>query len=415
MSEQPKKKKFYIKLISDSIFSISSRKEHVRNIRNRFEFTFPEFELVCTEQLDEIEGRFVFKGLVFESIYPASDLDTAVSTVYKATTNILNMMTLASLASWRNLSTVSAYEANKNQKERDFYAYFYPNSDISVNKSIRVLNKELLEQISTSFDVSNYKNNVLASLHQFNKALQAETDVDEFLAYWTGIEYLKQPLYTKKGYTEQSKYYDCPHCNEPLNECPKCQGELAKHTAKPGELQGVREMALDKIKMSNKEFNNLVKIRGNLIHGGAWDKFSEAFKYKNVVRELLINCIGFLLDLKSDTVKNVLAQEHLVRNKATTEAKLIYNAKVTGIKGTPSLNTSFVHPEVLISGNKNVSTIINEDGSISIGETNIYTHKGPEQAKWNSINKTLLIHKKSGAKNLALHFGDNEVTTATPK
>ena len=119
MRKQPKKKKFYIKLISDSIFSISSRKEHVSNIRSRIEFTFPEFELVCTEQLDEIEGRFVFKGLVFESIYPASDLDTAVNTVYRATTNILNIMTLASLSSWRNLSTVSAYEANKNQNKSE--------------------------------------------------------------------------------------------------------------------------------------------------------------------------------------------------------------------------------------------------------------------------------------------------------
>jgi len=399
---------FFSKFIADTSFALSKRENHVKNSTSKLNFTFPNFEIICSEELEQVEERYAFKGVTFESMYPALNMKVALNEINNSIINILSLLTFSSLAPWRSIYAITLYEADTDKDAREFYAYFYPHSEITIQKTIRVIDHKIFEIVRKSFDKIDNKNNVLAALHQLNKALQAETDVDEFLAYWTGIEYLKLSLYRKRGYTPKNKYYDCPVCGKALEKCAKCGKELAMHNAAPGDLQGVREIATEKLNMSNTYFNKLVKVRGNLIHGGAWDKFSDSYKYKNTVRELLVHCIGSLMDLGIETTKAIASLDPIIRNRTTTEAKLIYNAKLTGVPCYPSPGESYLHPEVQIVDEKQVTTTVNEDGSISVSETNTYTHKGPETVKWNNINKTIMIHKKSGAKNLALNFEEKE-------
>ena len=395
---------YFLRFFADTSFSIGHRSDHVSGKSATILISSPDWQIACYEQLIEIDGRFVFSGLSFDSYIEVKSIEEAKKTINIALFNILNMLGFSCLAPWKNLRIIEAYDASTELSSRQFQAHFYPTRSTEITKTIRVLDLDLFSKIQSEFAKSSYQQAILSSQYQLDKALQSETDVDEFIAYWTGIEYLANSLNKNKGFEKVERFYTCPNCGNQLSECKSCKGELAKHNTGVATYKRVEEIAQEQLGLSHKDFNSIADTRHVIIHGGSWDNFKNSNKYKNLTRRLQILCIGELLNISIDEITELVNKDPIIRNSTTTEPIFLYQANITGLDEIPNIFNFSDQPKVEITDTIEKPLKINKDGSVNISATNTYTHIGNGEIKWNNISQTLLIHSASGVKKMNLEF-----------
>lgn len=106
---------------------------------------------------------------------------------------------------------------------------------------------------------------------------------DKFISYWSGIESLNLPL------KESLKASDL------LDVCPNCNKELPLRP----QLSGIREFFVTKIEDGRLLFNNLRRIRGQIVHGGASleDIENKVVEYTPKERTILLEMIHYFLQV----------------------------------------------------------------------------------------------------------------------
>ncbi len=391
--------KYFVRYITDTSFSLRHRVDHVKGLSNSFSIKLPDIEIFGYEHLEKIEEKYVFGGIAFQSYVNASTLKKAQRLMQNTVHRILDIFVYVSLSPWINLFLISSYEANKNLSLRKAYYHFYHLKNIELVKAIRPVTQGVFKEVFTKLDKSIFRDNILASFHQLNKGLQSNTDVDEFLSYWTAVEYLAIPLNTKKDYKKVERFHECPFCGKPLSKCQHCHGKLPKKKLPPGIFKRVEEIALEQLNLRKSKFNKIKKTRALIIHGGKWDKFVNSYKYKDLIRNLLIYCIGELLDLKQSSIKLILKKNPIIRNKITTDIEIIYSADIGGLNMLPDIDKPKKHPIVVIKESKKPPITINDDGSVKISNTAEYLRLAKKGIVFNNISYSIYAYKLSGAKN----------------
>jgi hypothetical protein len=394
---------YFVRYIADTIFSLKHRKEHVKGLFGGFFIKFTDIELFVYESLEKIGDKFVFKGISFDSYVTASTVERAQSKMQNAVSNTLDIFSFISLSPWTDLSLISTYEANVNIKIRKSNYYFYNSKEVEIIKSIRPLDDlSVLKEILDKLGENNFRSNIFASLYQLNKGLQSNTDVDEFLSYWVAIEYLAHSLNEKSGYKKIERYYECPSCGKPLSKCQHCGDELSKKTLSPGNFKRVEEIALNKLNITRKEFQKIINTRAIIIHGGKWNNLKGANKYKDLIRCLLVYCVGDLLELNDKSLNIILVKLPNIRNKTTSKVSLRYETTLSGLDNLPKLGEITKQPSVILIENKKLEIVINEDGSINTGDTNTYLHQAEKGVVFNNITYNVYSHKLSGIKKIEI-------------
>jgi hypothetical protein len=360
--------------------------------------TFPDIEIFIYEYLDKIGEKYIFEGLGFDAYVTASNLETAQQLMRNTIFRILDIFTYVSLSPWTNLSLIFSYEANEELILRKCFYYFYYLKKIEVVKSIRPSAIDIFFEVCKKLDTNIFRDNILASLHQLNKGLQSDTNVDEFLSYWMAIEYLSQSLNEKYGYGKVERFHECPYCNGHLSECQHCHKELPKKIISPGKFKRVEEIALEKLSITKKIFKEIVNTRAIIIHGGKWDGLGDAYKYKDLIRNLLMYCIGELLDLNHEVIEKILEKQTIIRNKITTDIGFVCKADITGLDKLPSLDKPDEQPLITVKNNTELGIKINDDGSVGVSNTPYLISAGKE-ILFKNIAYAIYSHRLSGVKN----------------
>lgn len=403
--------KYFVRYIADTSFSLGHRTEHVKGYCGSYKFNFSDLSIYCYEYLLNVEGRYVFNGIAFDSYVTADSVEDAQKKLINAVYILLALFIYTTLAPWVNLILIMTYNASDFIDKREAFYYFNPLNNVEVLKTIRPIDKRFFYSILTAFDNNKYKDSINASLQQLNKGLQADTDVDEFLAYWTGIEYLADVLNHVSGYKKEERYYTCPICGQPLEKCLECGGELNKTQLSPGRFKRVSEIARNKLNLEKKEFDKIVEARGIIIHGGKWNNFTNSIKFKETARTLLLYCIGELFKLNEKDIEQIVSKEPIIRNKITSSPKMVYQVELEGLKVLPDIKQTLNHPKVDIKSIDASLIKINDDGSINVSSDVEYLHIANEGIKFNQLTYNFYIHKKSGVKKADLKMAVRKKNT----
>lgn len=396
--------KYFVSYLADTNFSFKHRKEHVKGSSDGFIICFSDMdtEVFIYEKLKKIEDKFVFQGIAFDSYVMAVDYEKAQSKMEGIVFRILDILAFISQSPWVNSSLQKIYEADISLKEKHSKFYFYSNKDVEILKSIRVLDINVLSEVLKKLDGNKFRDNIFASLHNLNKGFVSDTDVDEFLSYWIAIEYLSHSLNEKADYKKEERFHECPICGKSLSLCCNCGETLPKKIMSPGNFKRVEEIALQKLSVSKKEFQKIIEIRAIIIHGGKWESLNLVYKYKDLVRKLLIFCLGDLLDLNEDNFKLILDKIPIIRNKITSGVSIVYDTEICGLDKLPNISEPTKQPHISISKNE-IITSIDDNGVINMSTTNSYLHQAEKGISFNKIAYSVYIHKGSGIKEASIN------------
>lgn len=396
--------KYFVSYLADTNFSFKHRKEHVKGSSDGFIICFSDMdtEVFIYEKLKKIEDKFVFQGIAFDSYVMAIDYEKAQNKIEGIAFRLLDILAFISQSPWINSFLQKTYEADISLKKKHSKFYFHSNKDVEILKSIRVVDINVFFEVLNKLNGNTFRDNILAAFHNFNKGLVSNTDVDEFLSYWMAIEYLSHSLNEKAGYKKEERFHNCPTCGKPLSSCIHCGNNLPKEVLSPGSFKRIEEIALQKLSVSKKEFQKIIEIRAIIIHGGKWESLNLVYKYKDLVRKLLIFCVGDLLDLNKDSLKLILDKIPMIRNKITSDVGIVYDTEICGLNKLPNINEPTKQPNILISKNE-ITTSIGDNGAINMSTTNSYLHQAEKGITFNKITYSIYVHKGSGIKEASIN------------
>lgn len=126
--------------------------------------------------------------------------------------------------------------------------------------SVTVLNKEFVGHVMAGvLPGGSLPPPVLRSMRWLRKGLASYLPEDMFFCFWISLEAVGGE------FTQNlKKVMECPRCRNLFKECPKC-GENTEVRASANE--GMRVLLEKYVKDGGKEFRELNKMRGKLLHG----------------------------------------------------------------------------------------------------------------------------------------------------
>lgn len=274
--------------------------------------TQPSFVLY---DLVEKEGAASLpQGIGFDAHIEASNIAEAILQCDHAANFVVDMITLATQAEPSAPKFVLAYDASPGVTERELMA----DNPLGTAVVSRMLNgfllmpiltaaNELRGKAGTSREAVERMERVDRAIKWLRKGIGETAILDEFTAYWVGLEVLDPILRPI-----QRVFRSCPKCDKPINKCNHCGVEVAEAEKTVNALEGIRYVMEEKRSIDAKTFKSIRSMRGALLHGGKGLGKPELItltRYIPDFRRGLVHAIGLVLGLGDDIIAALAAAD----------------------------------------------------------------------------------------------------------
>lgn len=341
--------------------SLSNTKEQQIEPQTQWKFNFPYFKqdkltIILLDKLVRHDNVNLHCGLSFFVDIETLSGDEARKISKENVDQIINLISFSTLAFCGPATLVSAISIDSNDNQLIFYPQQIQEQEIS-NTKIKIGESEF-KTIFDSYQKSDEKPRIMRALSWLRKGIGEENVVDEFLAYWTGLETIKNVLQKnttiviKKNWAISSVYkYITTNIWRLL-----FKGKLDnKH-----EWDKVREIFEQ---LTNRNDFNKIKQNGRngLLHGFKQldSKFMDEIKgYLNPIRKALINCLCIMLEMDPNTTSSLCIKSP----KTITSTFMIYKAKIENLPN--DLNDIIKNPPSFGGGAIERHYMIDENGRI---------------------------------------------------
>jgi hypothetical protein len=253
-------------------------------------------------------------GIGFDAHIEAPNIAEAIRQCDHAANFVVDMITLATQAEPSAPKFVLAYDAPPGVTERELMA----ENPLGAAVVSRMLNgfllmpiviaaNELRGKAATSCEAAERIERVDRAIKWLRKGIGETAILDEFTAYWVGLEVLDPILKPV-----QRVFRSCPNCDKPISKCDHCGTGVPQAEKTVNVLEGIRYVMEEKRGIEAKAFKNIRSMRGALLHGGKGlgkPELDTLTKYIPDFRRGLVNAIGLVLGLGDDVIAALAAAD----------------------------------------------------------------------------------------------------------
>lgn len=274
---------FLVRHVTSTPASIGTRQEQQKSRIRGFSFDLPEpsLSIFLTNSLEEVDGLRLHVGLnIVITIASFSEAEAEAESKLIAET-LLNLISYSTLASCSPARLVSVLEFT-GEEHSMFRTNIYPFNKDTALVAQSPINQLVLQELLLAFFSSAEAEQVARALSWFRKGLNEENVVDEFIAYWSGLEVIKTPL----------------------------RRRLRLHQRKVDNWEAIRQVYEDDLHL--RDFEHLKETRNSLLHGYrplTTEFVGEIESNIEPTRKTLIAAIAHSLNLKETTRVSLLGKE----------------------------------------------------------------------------------------------------------
>ncbi len=274
---------FMIRHTASSFASIGTREEQQQGTIRGFKFQLPEPDLIIflDNSSEEVDGIKVHVGLnIVMTIASTSEREAETESKLIVET-WLNLISYSTLASCSPARLVSALEFTGEPEPR-FKTNIYPFHKNTTLAAQSPIDQRELQELLLAFFRCDESEKTARALSWFRKGLNEENSVDEFIAYWSGLEVLK----------------------------PLLRRQLKLQQRNVGPWDAIKQIYENEIQLGS--FELIKETRNSLLHGYrplTTEFVREIETAIDPTRRMLIAAIAHSLDLKEATRVSLLCKE----------------------------------------------------------------------------------------------------------
>ena len=261
------RKEYFVRCYTETLASLSDRKVQQEKKRPRWSFSWgtpPGTKMVLYDRLTPRDAVQVHDGLAMDFLVPAESEDRAIIHAVRLGEAIVNMVSLVTLTSCKDIRFLCTYEATEGIENPVFHHRIYEKTLLLGN--LRLIREEIFREVFLHFDQASPKVAQVAmrAMTWLRKGIIDLRSSDQFTAYWIGLEALSGVLYEKLISVNEKIYPICRKCGVEVRHCQQCGSDLGRTP----QLRGVKKVMTDYLKFDNTDYEMLRNNRGGLFHGG---------------------------------------------------------------------------------------------------------------------------------------------------
>lgn len=220
--------------------------------------------MVLYDRLTKRDDVQVHNGLAMDFLVLAESEASAMKHAIRLGEAIVNMVSLVTLASCKDIRFLCAYEATESVEDPEFHHRFYEETVLLGN--LRLIEEDVFREVFVHFGESNpnIAQVAMRAMTWLRKGVIDLRTSDKFTAYWIGLEALSRVLYEKLVPTDQKLYPRCSNCGQEVEHCPQCGTDLGRTPR----LRGIKEVMTCHLGFDNADYEEVRGNRGRLFHGG---------------------------------------------------------------------------------------------------------------------------------------------------
>lgn len=292
-------KKHFLHYFTDSLFSINSREEHQQGTFGALEFKFGfQDKVIIRDSIVEIDSVKCFIGLDCYVSISAVDGETAKNGGKIYIETILNLMSFSTIAYSNAAYLQSMIEIHDVEESNYLFEYFVHKNvknKFPIERALRKIEPSILKAVWDGWDKitdGKVKSRINRAISWLRKGL-LEHNIDEFIAYFIGLEILSGCLNEKLSIKYEVTIWN------------KIRSFITGRKYSGTDWSGLEKTFKDHSLGVN--FKDLKKKRNEIFHG--YKKLDVAFvkEINQLIPELrktLIIVISILLDVDPQTINS---------------------------------------------------------------------------------------------------------------
>lgn len=289
-------------------------------------------------------GLYDYKqGLCADCYVEAESQASAEERAKTFVENMLNLIDFSTSSASNSPLFISVYESTEGLTMRSFKQVFYvPFSE----RNIVLIDKDIFGGIFNNFD-KNQDTRIMRAISWLRKGYLEQKFVDKFVAFWTGLESINELLCNFFQISKEDRKI----------KCNKCGNEISSISS-----VGIKNLFINN---NTKEFENIRRVRGKLLHGGGPldNTFVEEIKkYIPSVRKALIKGVSQLLLIKNEVIENILQKSGRLYNE---QLRIILKANLTNFEPL-ALDEFSKQPRVDLSEQNLLDRMVNKNGKLNL-------------------------------------------------
>lgn len=285
------KNNFIFHFTAPSGVSLNNRIEHQNKTNNVYVFHFNNDEIYIKDSLLNIDNFLIFNGLeLFIKCKDVSE-NSAFEKARILAETVLSLISFTTLSYIGPVKFLSVVNDLSNGEYFNIRFNVYSNKDENLN-SLTKLNQETFKLVWGAFKKNNNKDRLLRSITWLRKGLN-EKNLDQFVAYFIGMEILQAPLNILFGIEKKKYIFKFFHRRQSDDY-----------------WTGIKKVFNDNLQCSF--FNKIKKRRNDILHGSKKldnDFISSVKGYIDIVKKALITSQCLLLNLDKEIIEKIVNQK----------------------------------------------------------------------------------------------------------
>jgi len=373
MANAASTKKFLIDFYCRTLASVGERKDQQRPSMATWKFELPGVRLFLRDSIKRVGDVNLHRGLSALVEVRANSEEEAINLAKVHGETILHLVTLSTQAGCLPTELVSALEVRGGKLP--WFRQHCPWAErTEILASLAPIPQEVFGQIWEAFNRTPQKERLLRTLTWLRKGISEENGVDEFTAYWVGLEAIKNIL----------------------------RGKLRFRKRRPAEWDGVREIFEKDLGLTN--FDDVEEARNGLLHGYREltpEFVREVLSYVEPVRRGLIMAIGQVLELDGQVARTL--SEKALRRSRQDPWTVLYGELENLPENVETFLAEYPRVEAVI---RDKLYQVNQDGTVSVGMKVTQTFRGPNSVRWHLKGSELWGDRESGIKTMGVQYED---------
>ncbi len=375
MTSAASSKKFLIDFYCRTLASVAERKDQQKPSMPTWKFELPGVRLFLRDAIKRVGDVNLHRGLSALVEVRANSEEEAINIARTHGETVLHLVALSTQAACPPVELVSVLDVREG--ELPWFRQQCPWSErTEILASLAPIPQEVFGHIWEAFKRTPHKERLMRTLTWLRKGISEENGVDEFTAYWVGLEAIKHILRRRQRFRKR----------------------------RSAEWDGVKEIFEKDLGLTN--FDGVEEVRHGLLHGYREltpEFVGEIISFVQPVRRGLILAIGQVLGLDGKIARTL--SEKALRRSRQDPWTVLYGELENLPENVETFLAEYPGVEAVI---RNPLYRVNEDGTVSVGMEVTQTLRGPNSVRWHPKRWELWGDRESGIKTMEVQHEDQK-------
>ena len=351
--------RWFLRFVSETLASLGTRAEQQTEPRPLWQFHSGEDQCVVYDHLVREGQVLLHGGLGFDGWIHAEDLNEAKTKGKGYVEVLLAIAAYASQTSCLPAKAVFAYDASEPETgPRRFESLYHEIKPCMGN--LRQLKLQLFQEVFSHLEGADSR--IHRAVMWLRKSLSEDTVVDQFAAYWVGLDALSKLLVEELLGERSARYPRCPSCDKEIATCPYCG--RGTEAPLPTFTEGIKELFRTQCDIDEEAFKDKWwPNRNKVLHGGielSHEFVNELSSQLDTLRRALIRGVAVLCNVSGNVVDEISAMEP----RGGLGPFVFWHAGTLSIDRVPDLSEVGAQPWLDLSGTA-VSYSVSTDGRVT--------------------------------------------------